>query len=301
MYLEGRKDEIRIKRLEVFAHHGVYPKETEEGQIFYVNAVLYTDTSGAGGSDELERTVDYGSVCRFVTGWMQENTCRLLEAVAERMAEAILLNYRMVWSIDLEIEKPFAPVPLPFENISVKVHRGWHRAYVALGSNMGDREAYLSKALEAMNSHPLIEVKKISKLMVTKPYGGVEQEDFLNGAAEIETLLNPERLLDALQEMEKAAGRERLVRWGPRTLDLDILFYDKIVMENERLVIPHPDLENRLFVLEPLADIAPWFRHPVTGKTVTVLLTELGASAGESAVPGNFPLSGAGVGRGTCP
>ncbi len=276
MNMEYAGDEIRVKKLEVFAHHGVYPKETEEGQIFYINAVLYTDTSRAGKSDELEHTVDYGSLCRFITGWMQENTCRLLEAVAEKMSEAILLRYERVRAMDLEIEKPFAPIPLPFENISVKIHRGWHRAYVALGSNMGDREAYLSGAVKAMESHPLIKVRKVSELLVTKPYGGVEQEDFLNGAAEIETLLNPEQLLEALQEMEQAAGRERLVHWGPRTLDLDILFYDRIVIESERLAIPHPDLENRRFVLEPMAAIAPWLRHPVTGKTITGLLRELG-------------------------
>ena len=141
---------------------------------------------------------------------------------------------------------------------------------------MGDREGYLSGALEAMKAHPLMEVKKVSDRIITKPYGGVEQEDFLNGAAEIETILEPEELLEELHKIENAAGRERILRWGPRTLDLDILFYDKIKMENEKLVIPHPDLENRRFVLEPMASIAPYLRHPVTGKSMKQLLGELG-------------------------
>ena len=92
MYSEWAKDEIHIDRLEVFAYHGVYPEETRNGQTFYVNAVLYTDMEKAGTSDELEHTVDYGAVCHFITKWMQENTCRLLEAVAERLSEALLLN-----------------------------------------------------------------------------------------------------------------------------------------------------------------------------------------------------------------
>lgn len=275
MYSEWAKDEIHIDRLEIFAHHGVYPKETRDGQTFYVNAVLYTDMSEAGTKDDLERTVDYGAVCHFITDWMQENTCLLLEAVAEKMADAVLLKFSQAAALDLEIVKPFAPIRLPFEGVSVKVHRSWHRAYIALGSNMGDKEGYLSGALEALRAHPLIEVGKCSPWIITEPYGGVEQEDFLNGVVEIETLLNPRQLLEVLHEIEKEAGRERTLRWGPRTLDLDILFYDRILMESEILTIPHPDLENRRFVLEPMASIAPYLRHPVTGKTMKKLLSDL--------------------------
>lgn len=282
MYSEWAKDEIHIDRLEVFAHHGVYPEETRDGQTFFVNAVLYMDTHQAGVSDELEHTVNYGSVCRFITEWMQENTCKLLEAVAEKLAEAILLRWEMLFAVRLEIVKPFAPVGLPFEGISVRVYRSWHRAFIALGSNMGDREGYLAGAVAAMEAHPLMEVRRVSEWLVTKPYGGVEQEDFLNGVAEVETLLSPGQLLEALQKIENAAGRERTVRWGPRTLDLDILFYDKLQMESERLVIPHPDMENRLFVLEPMNGIAPYFRHPATGKSMAALLKELAAKEGQS-------------------
>ncbi len=272
MYSEWAQDEIHIDGLEIFAHHGVFPEETREGQVFYVNAVLYLDTHGAGKSDALENTVDYGEVCHFIDGWMRENTCLLLEAVAEKLSAAILLKYKMLAALHLEIEKPSAPIGLPFESVSLKVHRGWHKAYLGIGSNMGDRRKFLSDAVAALEAYPGIEVKQVSEYIVTEPYGGVEQEDFLNGALEIETILGPEELLEALHEIEHRAGRERLVHWGPRTLDLDILFYDRICYESDDLVIPHPDLENRVFVLQPLSTIAPYWRHPATGKTITELL-----------------------------
>lgn len=275
MHSEWAEDEIRIEELEVYAHHGVYPEETKNGQTFYVNAVLYLDAQEAGFTDDLDKTVNYGAVCRFINDWMHENTCLLLEAAAERMAGAILEEYKTLSGIDLEIRKPHAPIRLPFGCVSVKIHRRWHRAYIALGSNMGDREAFLSGAVRALKEHPLIRAEKVSGFWNTKAYGGVEQGDFLNGAMEIRTLLGPWELLEVLHEIENDAGRERTIHWGPRTLDLDILFYDKLCVETEDLVLPHPDMENREFVLGPLKEIAPYLRHPVTGKTVTELLAGL--------------------------
>lgn len=275
MYSEWAGDEIRIEMLKVFAHHGVLPEETRDGQYFYINATLFADVHGAGLSDRLKQSVDYGDVCAFIAEWMQTNTCLLLEAVAERLAGELLLRYRLLNGLTLEIRKPDAPIPLSFGCVSVKVSRAWHRAYIGLGSNMGDRERYLEDAVEALRKHPLIEVKKVSEYIQTEPYGGVEQEDFLNGALELETLLRPEELLEVLHEIENEAGRERTVRWGPRTLDLDILFYDKLTYESDTLIIPHVDLTNRSFVLKPLAQIAPYLRHPVTGKTVQELMESL--------------------------
>lgn len=281
MYSEWAGDEIRIEDLKIFAHHGVFAQETRDGQFFYVNAVLYTDTSKAGKTDVLAHSVNYGEVCHFITDWMHENTCLLLEAVAERLAKAILLKYDLLFGVDLEIRKPDAPIPLPFGCVAVKVNRCWHKAYIALGSNMGDTKQFIENAVKALRNHSEITVKKVSQLLVTKPYGGVEQDDFLNGVMEIETLLNPEELLDVLHEIENAADRKRTLRWGPRTLDLDILFYDKLVYESESLVIPHVDLANRDFVLKPMAEIAPYFYHPVVKKTMVELLHELERKTGQ--------------------
>ncbi|MCI8527799.1 MAG: 2-amino-4-hydroxy-6-hydroxymethyldihydropteridine diphosphokinase [Lachnospiraceae bacterium] len=276
MYSEWAQDEIHIDQLEIFAHHGVYPEETRDGQTFYVNGILYLDIHGAGDADALDKTVNYGEVCHFIDGWMRENTCLLLEAVAERLSAALLLRYGILSGVDLEIVKPSAPIGLPFGAVSVKICRRWHKAYLAIGSNLGDRREYMTYGVEALADRREIVVKQVSEFIVTKPYGGVEQEDFLNGALEIETILGPEELLQVLHEIEQGAGRERLVHWGPRTLDLDLLFYDRLCYQSHDLVIPHPDLENREFVLRPLSAIAPYWRHPATGKTVKNLLDELG-------------------------
>ena len=292
MYSEQAKDEIRIEGLEVYARHGVYPEETKNGQYFYVNAILYINIRQAGREDNLERTINYGTVCRFITDWMQENTCLLLEAVAERLSQALLLEYGPLAALELEIQKPHAPISLPFGNVSVKVRRGWHRAYIAVGSNLGNRKTHILSGIQALKVHPLIKLKKVSKMIVTEPYGGVEQEDFLNGALEIETLLEPEELLEVLHQVENAEGRERIVRWGPRTLDLDILFYDRLCYESETLVIPHVDLENRVFVLKPMSEIAPYFRHPISKKTMTGLLKELEQKTEEDSVrPSSVEIS----------
>ncbi len=276
MTYEIQEDEIRIELLEVFAHHGVFAEEREKGQIFQVNAVLYTDIHRAGLEDNLFYTVDYGQICQFITNWMQENTYQLLEAVAEKLSKAILLKYDKITAVELEIRKPQAPISFPFGCVSVKINRRWHTAYLAVGSNMGDKVQYISGAIRALAAHPQIRVKKVSDIIQSRPYGIEDQEDFLNGALEVETLLAPEELLDALHDIEDAAGRVRVRRWGPRTLDIDLLFYDKLVYESDNVVIPHSDLQNRDFVLEPLSTLAPNYRHPILGKTVMQLFHELG-------------------------
>ena len=269
------KDEIRIDNLEVYAHHGVYPEETKEGQTFYVNAVIYTNTRKAGLKDELELSTNYGEVCHFIYNYMQENTYKLIETVAERMSEDVLLSFPLIHELELEIRKPQAPIGLPLESVSVKIKRGWHTAYISLGSNMGKRENYISGAIEAMKGEKKIRVRKTSEILHTKPYGGAATEEFLNAAVKIETLFTPRELLRKLQYFEQEAGRERKVRWGNRTLDLDIIFYDDLVMTTEDLIIPHPDMLNRDFVLVPLAQIDPYIMHPVHQKTVRMLLDKL--------------------------
>ncbi|MCH5263051.1 MAG: 2-amino-4-hydroxy-6-hydroxymethyldihydropteridine diphosphokinase [Lachnospiraceae bacterium] len=261
-------DQIIIENLKVYAHHGVYREENEKGQNFYINAVLETDTRAAGILDDLDLSTNYGEVCKFLNIFLQEHTYKLIETVAERTAEALLLRFPLIRRVTLEIRKPEAPIPLPFESVSVKITRGWSKAYLSCGSNMGDRRAHLDGAVEALRSDSKCRVLQVSDWIETAPYGGVEQDDFLNGAIMLETLYTPNMLLEKLHEIEEEHNRERTVHWGPRTLDLDILLYGDCVMYTDDLKIPHVDMQNRYFVLKPLAQIAPYERHPLLNQSI---------------------------------
>ena len=268
-------DSIKIEDLEVYAGHGVFPEETSNGQMFLVSAELYTDLHPAGKSDELTLSTHYGEVCRLMNNFLRQNTFQLIEAAAEQLAREVLLKFPLIQKLVLELKKPHAPIGLPFSCVSVKIERGWKKAYLGIGSNMGDRKAYIEEALKRLKANEEIRKMRCSQLIWTKPYGGVEQEDFLNGAIELETLLTPYELLEFLHELERKAGRERKIHWGPRTLDLDILFYDDLVMDSEDLNIPHIGIAQRDFVLAPMNEIAPGFVHPVYRKTIQDLLMEL--------------------------
>ena len=268
-------DEIKITDLEVFANHGVFPEENTLGQKFVFTIKLNMNTRLAGKTDELDDSINYGDVASFVTEHTKTHTVKLLEAAAEELAEAMLLRYEIVKGVSVEIKKPWAPIGLPLREASVKIERFWHKAYVAIGSNMGDKKAYLDFGIKSIGEIKGCRVVKVSDYITTEPYGGVEQDEFLNGALLVDTLLSPKELLGELQRIELEAHRERKVHWGPRTLDLDIIMYDDYIVEDENLTIPHIEMHKRDFVLKPLAQISPYLRHPALNKTVMQLLEEL--------------------------
>lgn len=268
-------DCIKIIQLEVFAYHGCEEFEKINGQKFYIDATLYTDTRTSGVSDDLNDTMNYAKVCEFITKFMTENRFDLIEAVAEQTSRALLREFPKLRAIDFSIYKPDAPIGLPFGNVAVSISRKWNKAILSIGSNMGDKEAYLNNAVDSLYDDGNCRVNVVSNYIETEPYGPVEQDNFLNGCLEIETLYSPQELLKKVNQIEAESGRMRDVHWGPRTLDIDIIFYEDEIVDEPDLKIPHVEMHKRLFVLEPLKQIAPYWKHPILNRTVSQILEEL--------------------------
>lgn len=147
-------------------------------------------------------------------------------------------------------------------------------AYIALGSNLGDKEKNLRRALLLLTQQG-VEIVRVSSFLSTEPYGVTDQPQFLNAVACVRTSLAPLALLDVLLATELAMGRVRLRHWGERNIDLDLLLYEDVVLDTKRLRLPHPDMQNRDFVLLPLAEIAPELKHPTLQKTIWKLKENL--------------------------
>lgn len=268
-------DKIKIKRLEVFAKHGVLTEENVLGQKFLISATLYCDTKKAGKSDQLEDSVNYAAVAKLIEEETKQETFCLLERLAWHLAKKILLTFSQIEKVDIEIEKPWAPVMLPLDTVSVCISRGWNTAYLSIGSNLGEKKDNLLQAIRLLNEDPLTKVTKQSSFIETEPVGYTEQDDFLNAALEIKTLRTPEELLELIHTIEQELKRVRKIHWGPRTIDLDIILFNDQIIQKDDLIIPHIEMTNRLFVLEPLCEIAPYVIHPVLHESVLALKQKL--------------------------
>jgi len=149
------------------------------------------------------------------------------------------------------------------------------KTYIGLGSNLGEREAQIRLALDDLARLPASRLVRASSLYDSEPVGDIEQPNFLNAVAELETELTARQLLWNLLLIERRLGRTRTARWGPRTIDLDLLLYGHMVVDEEDLQVPHPELIRRSFVLVPLVELDPLLVHPVTGQTLVAHLTSL--------------------------
>ena len=268
-------DVITIEGLKIFAYHGVYEEEKKDGQLFSVSAKLYLDVRKAARNDDLAKTVNYDEAAHLIEEIVKSESHDLIETVAENVATELLLRYTSLKTVSVRISKPEAPIELDFEDVYVEIERSRHTAYLSIGSNLGDRENYLDFAIEQLGRDELITVERVSAFIDTEPVGPVDQPDFLNGAVEISTLYSPHQLLHIVNDIENEAGRKRIVHWGPRTLDIDIILFDDQVIADEKLKIPHPEMLNREFVLQPLSEIAPYAFHPILHKTVQELYSQL--------------------------
>lgn len=253
-------DRIEVRGLVVTTIVGVLAHEREIAQPLRIDIDLHVDLRDAGRSDDLTDTANYGDVAQRVAGVVRDADDQLLERLADRIAETVLAIDR-VEAADVTVTKLRPPIPEHLDSTAVRVHRrageyapaASHDAVVALGSNLGDRHAFLRLAVASLPG-----VDRVSQVFETDPIGGPDgQGAYLNMVVGLRTSLDPYALLRRCRRIEAAAGRERIVHWGPRTLDVDVLFYDDIHLTDPELTIPHPRFAERRFVLTPLAEVAP--------------------------------------------
>ena len=269
-------DFISVTGIRGFGHHGVLAHESELGQEFSVDVTLGTDVGPAARSDDLADTVNYGEVAATVHALITSERYALIETLADRIA-ATLVEFAGVRDVTVAVHKPHAPMPVGVGDVVVqRFRRAPARVVLGLGANLGDRAQALQGAVNALGAHNAIDVAAVSPIFATAPVGGPEQPDYLNAVAIVRTTLSPHEMLRECHQIEAAAGRERVIRWGPRTLDLDLLEFDGRRMDDPELTLPHPRAAQRAFVLAPWAAVAP-DDHPGGGPlSVAELLAVLG-------------------------
>ncbi|GFZ31761.1 7,8-dihydroneopterin aldolase [Clostridium zeae] len=268
-------DKLYIENLELFANHGVFGEEKSLGQKFVISLELFFNSREAAITGDLTKSVHYGELCHKLEKEFQKESYDLIETAAEKTAEFILKEYTILEAVKVTLKKPWAPIGKHLDYAAIEIYRKWNKAFIALGSNKGDKNTNLLTAIEIISKSGHTKVNKVSNFITTEPWGYENQEKFLNGAAEISTILSPRELIDYLLQVESELKRERIIKWGPRTIDLDVLIYDDVISSDEHIVIPHPRMHERLFVIEPLAEIAPYEFHPILRKRIYEIKEQL--------------------------
>ena len=264
-------DHIEVTGIRGWGHHGVLAAEKEIGQEFVVDISLEVSAAAAARTDDLARTVNYALVTADVHEEITTGSHDLVETLAERIASRILtgVGAPLVRAVTVTVHKPAAPVGLPVGDVRVIIRRTAEPvpAVLAVGTNLGDREAHLAAALTAIEAQEAITVEWTGPVLETEPVGGPDgQGAFLNSAIGVLTTADPHVLLEICQGIERSAHRERLVRWGPRTLDVDVITYGEHLSSDPELTLPHPRAHERAFVLAPWAAARPEAVLPGQGR-----------------------------------
>jgi dihydroneopterin aldolase/2-amino-4-hydroxy-6-hydroxymethyldihydropteridine diphosphokinase len=284
-------DRIVLTGLVARGHHGVFEHERRDGQDFTVDVALELDLRAAAATDDLARTVHYGELARALADDVRGEPVDLIEALAERLLRTCLTDPRVA-AAQVVVHKPQAPVPETFGDVAVAVRRTRAEVFppprdgvLALGTNLGEREATLASAVADLARTPGLEVVAVSPVVETAPVGGPPQPDYLNAVVAVRSALTPHALLAACLAVERRHGRERRERWAARTLDVDVVTYGDVVLDGPDLVLPHPRVAGRAFVLAPWAALDPQARLPVPGGSARVSDLLLGADDADGVRP----------------
>ncbi|CCI54153.1 2-amino-4-hydroxy-6-hydroxymethyldihydropteridine diphosphokinase [Nostocoides jenkinsii] len=250
-------DRIELTGLRATGYHGVFDFEKRDGQEFVVDLIVRADLRAAGASDDLADTIHYGELAEAVHARITGPAFDLIEALADAIAADTLRDPR-IEAVEVTVHKPGAPIARTFADVSVTVCRARSIPIViALGSNLGDRAATLASAIRELRDLPGVTVDAVSPAVETDPIGGPEQADYLNAVLVGRTALTAPQLLSELHRIEAHHGRIRTVRWGERTLDLDLIQYgepagpDELRSDDLALQVPHPRAAERAFVVLP--------------------------------------------------
>lgn len=257
------RDRITLSGVRATGYHGVLDHERRDGQEFVVDVEMGVDLGPAGASDALEDTVNYAAVAASIVDVVTGPPHDLIETVAALIADRIL-GEDLVHTVRVTVHKPQAPVGVPFTDVAVSIERRRSvPVVIALGANLSEPEDAVARALRRLKRLRGLHEVRGSALYRTDPVGGPEQPEFVNAVALARTSLSAPALLAALHGLEDQFGRVRDVRWGPRTLDLDLIQYGTPGQSDERLsraselALPHPRAYERGFVLIPWSEVDP--------------------------------------------
>jgi len=277
------RDKILIEGLKAWGKHGVFDFEKQYAQAFIIDLEIEAEISKSYLSDKLEDTVNYADVYDIVKAVIETQSYRLLERLAYVIIEKIFLHDTRIQRIKIRVIKDRAPLSGQVDSTGVEIEKSreeisiqntdiktnttpkidtntnteteGYKAVLALGSNIGDRYQNLQKALEMLADSTGISILNKSNLYETEPVGYAEQEKFYNAAILIETTLNPFELYNKVKDIEDNLGRKKTFRWGPRLIDIDIIAYERCVINTKGLTLPHKEYMQRAFVLKPLSDM----------------------------------------------
>jgi dihydroneopterin aldolase/2-amino-4-hydroxy-6-hydroxymethyldihydropteridine diphosphokinase len=251
-------ERVFVSNLCLHGRHGVFPEEAKLGQKFYLDIVCDFDGEEAIRDDDYRKSVNYATLCELAAAVSKGGPYKLIETLGDRIAKAVLERYAQVSRVVVRVRKPSAPIAFALDTVGVEIGRE-RRAEVglSLGSNVGDKVANIRAAIARLAGEPDVRVEKMSRLYRTAPWGKTDQDWFVNAAAVVVTSSSPRNLLSRLKSLEIQLGRTPTERWGPRVIDIDMLYWDDRTLASDELTLPHVDMFSRGFVMIPLGEIVP--------------------------------------------
>lgn len=249
-------DKITLSKMEFEGHTGCFDFEKVNGQKFIVSADLFVDRIKGCYTDELSDTIDYAEIYELTGKIVTGDDGNLIERLAQKISDAILEADKRIAKVRVTVSKPEAPVEGVFETMEITIER-CRKEFVVLsiGSNIGDREENILAAEKALEALPGVSGFVRASIYETEPVGYEDQPYFLNTCVGFYTDIEPYDLLGKIHSIEHSLHRTREIHWGPRTIDIDIIFYGDRAIMSQDLTIPHPRWNQRSFVTIPLSDI----------------------------------------------